>query len=66
MELILEAFQDHRALTLLEGLKGRDYALSVLEAGISPVTFTQYPHGDAWLLDVREKINRAVADHWTR
>ncbi len=66
MELILQAFQDHRALTLLEDLKGRDYALSVLEEGVSPITFTEYPHGDAWLLDVREKINRAIAAHWTR
>ena len=66
MELIRQAFQDHRALKLLEELKGRDYALRVLEESIPPITFTQYPKTDAWLLNVRERINRAIAASWNR
>ncbi|MBQ6959510.1 MAG: DUF4091 domain-containing protein [Clostridia bacterium] len=61
MELMLQAFQDHRALTLLEACKGREEALRVLEAGIPPITFTEYPPSDQWLLDVRERINFAIA-----
>lgn len=64
MELMREAFQDHRALTLLEELRGREYALELLETGIPPVTFTEYPKTDEWLLKVRERINRAISGHW--
>ncbi len=63
-EWMRQAFQDHRALTLLENLTGRNHALAVLEENISPVTFTRYPHSDAWLTEARERINRAISDHW--
>ena len=55
-----EAMYDLRALRLLESLKGRDYALSVLEAGIAPITFTQFPRDADWLLNVRERINAEI------
>ena len=66
MELILQAFQDHRALTLLEELKGQDYALQLLEEDIPQITFTDYPKADAWLLNMRERINRVIAGSWIR
>ncbi len=66
MELMLQAFQDHRALRLLEELKGREYALRVLEEGIAPITFTEYPKTDAWMLNARERINQAIAASWDR
>ncbi len=62
MELMREAFQDHRALMLLEELKGREFALAVLEEGIGPITFTEYPREDGWMLAARERINRAIAE----
>ncbi len=65
-EWIRQAFQDHRALSLLEELKGRDFAVQTLEEGISPISFTAYPRGDAWLTDARERINRAAAAYWNR
>lgn len=55
-----EAMYDLRALQLLESLKGRDYTLSVLEAGISPITFTDYPRDAGWLLDLRERVNAEI------
>ena len=64
--VLREAFQDHRALCLLESLTGRAYALGILEAGIPPVTFTEYPTDAAWLLDVRSRINKALAIHWQK
>lgn len=62
IKLLREAFQDHRALSLLESLAGRTEALRLLEEGIPPVTMTDYPCEAAWLLQVRERINHAVAD----
>ena len=60
MMLCAEAMYDLRALRLLESLKGRDFVLSVLEEGIAPITFTQYPREAAWLLNMREKVNAEI------
>lgn len=59
-EVLREAFQDLNALYLLESLVGRDGTLKLLEKGIEPLTFRQYPHDPAWLPCVRDKINRAI------
>ena len=60
IEVLREAFQDYRALTLLESLTDREHVLSILEADIPPITFTEYPHDPVWLIDVRERINQAI------
>lgn len=57
-----EALQDLRALQLLEELYGRDYATELLEDGIDPITFKHYPRNADFLLDLRRRINRAIAD----
>jgi len=62
LEVFHEALQDQRALQLAESLVGRQKVLEVLEYGIGPITFKEYPHGDAWLLSVRERINVLIAD----
>ena len=59
--VLREAFQDHRALCLLEDMTSREHALETLEAGIAPVSFTEYPTDAAWLLDVRSRINRELS-----
>ena len=64
--VVREAFQDHRALSLLEELTDREHALRVLEQGIAPITFTEYPTDDAWLPAARERINAAAAAAWNR
>ncbi len=57
-----EAYQDQRALQLLESLIGRERTEQLLNAGLEhPITFKQYPHGDAWLLQTRQRINEAIA-----
>ena len=54
------AFQDVRALSLLEELIGREKALQILEED-GEITLTQYPYeGDA-LLKIRQRINEAIA-----
>ncbi len=57
-EVFHDAFQDLRALRLLESLKGRDFVLNLIEEGLDvPLSFTCYPHEQEWLLNLRKKIN---------
>ncbi len=57
-EIFYDAFQDLRALRLLESLKGRDFVLNLIEEGLDvPLSFTCYPHEQEWLLNLRKKIN---------
>ncbi|MDO4740608.1 MAG: DUF4091 domain-containing protein [Eubacteriales bacterium] len=58
--LLHHAVQDMRALQLLESLRGREYALSVVDEGIAPITFSSYPHGSEYLPDLRERVNREI------
>ena len=56
-----EGISDLRACRLLEKLKGRQYVISLIEeeAG-APLTFTQYPKGQNFILSLREKINHEI------
>ncbi|MBQ3095786.1 MAG: DUF4091 domain-containing protein [Clostridia bacterium] len=56
-----EGLNDLRALRLLESLIGREKTLRLLEKGLDkPLTFTEYPRTEEWLLNKREEINRAI------
>ncbi len=56
-----EAFQDLRALKLLESLTSRKYVLKLIECGLDvPLTFRTYPHEQEWLLDLRKTINNEI------
>ena len=56
-----EAFNDLRALRLLESLKGRDFVLSMIDEGLAmPVTFNQFPQNEKYLLGLRERVNHAI------
>lgn len=57
-----DALQDLRALKLCQQLYGRDYTMALLEDGIEPITFKHYPHEDAYLLNLREKLNAAIKE----
>lgn len=64
LPVFMDGLQDMRALQLLESLAGREKALAVLEEGLTkPLTFRDYPHEDEWLLDVRERVNRAISEY---
>ena len=57
-----EALNDLRALRLLESLRGRDFTLALIEEGLSaPLAFDRYPTDAAWLLRLRERVNREIA-----
>lgn len=60
MMLVVQALQDQRAMQLLESLVGRETVLKLIDEGIDPITFSQYPHNDAYILSLREKINTEI------
>ncbi len=60
-KVFLDAFQDLRALRLLESKKGRKYVLNLIEKGLDvPLSFRTYPHESQWLLNLREEINNEI------
>ena len=57
-----EALQDMRALQLLESRLGREAAEQWIDQACEePLTFRRYPRHTDWILDTREKLNRALA-----
>ena len=61
LAVFFEAIQDCAALRLLESRIGREETLRLIDDGIEPITFTCYPHDDNYLLGLRERINRRLA-----
>lgn len=57
-----EAIQDMRALKLCEQLYGREYTMNLLEDGIEPITFMSYPQETDYLLRLRRRINKSIAE----
>lgn len=63
LHVFYDAFQDMRALQLLESKIGYDKTLAIVEEGLDkPISFTEYPHDAHWLADVRERVNQAIAE----
>lgn len=57
-----EALQDLRALKLCESLTSREYTLQLIEKGLDiPLSFTEYPHEQSWLLKVRARVNNEIS-----
>ena len=56
-----EALQDLRALKLCQQLYGREYTMELLEQGIAPITFDSYPKDADYILNLRQRINQAIA-----
>ena len=55
------AIEDMRAFKLLETLKGKDFVLELIDGTLTePITFDKYPTGDAYLLHLRERVNREI------
>ena len=57
----LEAFNDLRALKLLEGIIGRERVLGLIEEGLDePLSFTCFPQNEEYLLTLRRKVNGLI------
>lgn len=59
-----EAIADREALLLCEKIIGRDALVALIDrlAGM-PLTFADYPDNDAFLLSLREEVNRILSLH---
>lgn len=55
-----DAIQDIGALKLCEKFYGKEYVISLMEKGINPITFNEYPRGEEYILNLREAVNNAV------
>lgn len=59
--VLQEAINDLRALRLLEQLAGRKLTMSLIEDGLaSGLTLTEYPKSDAYLIRLRNRVNREI------
>lgn len=61
LAVLLDAFQDIRALQLCEKICGREKTLALIEEQ-GEITFKKYPHNDTYLLNLREKINHIIKE----
>ena len=60
-EVLRSAFDDIRALELLEGLTSREQVMSLINQDLThPLTFTDYPQESAYLLDLHRKICQTI------
>ena len=57
-----DALQDLRLLQLCESLHGREYTMALLEEGIEPITFKQYPRDPHWLPELRKRLLNAISN----
>jgi len=62
LKVFREALQDVQALEALEKKIGYNAALAIVEEGLeTPLSFTECPRSNEWLLDVRERVNQALS-----
>lgn len=62
-EVFFDALQDLRALRALEAKLGRDAVLKMVDEALYPgLTMFEYPKDDEWLLAMRDRINRLLAE----
>ena len=59
--VFFDGIQDIGAYRLCEQLYGKEFVMNIIEEE-SPVKFKDYPFNAEYILNVREKINRAIAD----
>ena len=66
MLVFYDALQDIRAFELCEKLYGREFVMNLIEDEKHPITFMEWPQGDNYLLDLRQKINMAIKNKCVR
>ncbi len=63
LKVFHQGLQDLGALQLLESLTSRETVLTLVEDSLpEPITFSRYPTGARWLLDLRSRVNQAIQD----
>lgn len=63
LKVLEQGLQDQRALHCLEQLTSRQSVLDLIERESGqPVTFSDWPEDTDWLLQLRHRVNQAIAD----
>lgn len=65
LKALNEAFQDMRALQMLEKLTDKEKVLEILEENNGEkfnLSFTDYPRSEKWHFEKREEINKAIRE----
>ena len=63
LKVFYDALQDMAALNTLENLTSKKTCVDIIEENVNyPLTFSNYPHSDEWLLSTREKINYKIKE----
>lgn len=61
LNVFYDGLQDMMALQLLESKIGKEAVVKLMEDSTDkPITFSEYPHSNSWLLENREKINQKI------
>ena len=64
LKVFYDGLQDMAALNTLENLSDKSKCISILEKECAkPITFSEYPHSNEWMLNTREKINSAIKEY---
>ncbi len=64
LKVFYDGFQDLAALKLLESKIGREKTVELIECElVKPLSFTEYPHSDEWILNLREQINQKIMEN---
>lgn len=62
LKVFYDAIQDFEALRLLEQKIGREKTLEILNKDLEkPLSATEYPHSEEWLIEKRREINKLLA-----
>lgn len=62
-EVFMEGLQDMRMLKLLESLTDRETVMELIEEDLDrPLTFRQYPHDIAWLMNLRGTCHEMIEE----
>ena len=65
LTVFYEALQDLSSLIMLEAKIGRAAVIEIIEAGLEhPITFNDYPCSSEWLIALRQRINRKIAEEY--
>ncbi len=64
LKVFFDALQDMAALNALQKLTNKQECLNILEDNRRhPITFSNYPHSNEWLLKTREEINKRIKEN---
>jgi len=63
MAVTRDAMQDLRAFELLAELKGREFAVKLIDEGLEcGITFSEYPHDADYLMNLRRKVDASIME----